>query len=377
MQILIVGGGTGGTILGNSLARRLASEIRAGKVRITLLSASDKHMYQPGLLYVAFGQMTPDQLYRDEASLLESSIDFHVDPVTEFHLDRNEVKTGSGKTYAYDLLVIATGARIVPQEVPGMAEGSENFYTEEGALRLHKRLMEFRGGTVAMVVSLPHKCPVAPIEAMFLLHDFFKARNIRDKVKLQYNYPVNHVHATANVARWAKPEFDKAGIEYETLFNVREVDPVKKIVYSEEGTECKYDLLIAIPPHRGMEMVETNNLGLGGWIPTDRFKLTMNDHDNVYVIGDATNIPVSKTGSAAHFEAEVASDNIVSVIKTGVPVREYDGRVYCFIEAGFDRATHNAFDYINLPELKPPTKSVHWFKVAYNQMYWSTVRGLL
>ncbi|HEX6793866.1 MAG TPA: FAD-dependent oxidoreductase, partial [Casimicrobiaceae bacterium] len=124
MQILIVGGGTGGTILGNSLARRLANEIRAGKVRITLLSASDKHMYQPGLLYVAFGQMTPDQLYRDEASLLESSIDFHVDPVTEFHLDRNEVKTGSGKTYAYDLLVIATGARIVPQEVPGMAEGS-------------------------------------------------------------------------------------------------------------------------------------------------------------------------------------------------------------------------------------------------------------
>ena len=377
MRILVVGGGTGGTILANNLARRLAGEIRAGKVRLTMLTASDRHMYQPGLLYVAFGQMTPDQLYRDQASLLEPSVDFHVDPVAEFHLDRNQVKTRSGKTHEYDVLVIATGARIVPEEVPGLSEGAETFYTEEGAIRMHKRLREFQGGTVAMVVSIPHKCPVAPVEAMFLLHDFFKARGIRDKVKLRYHYPTNRVHATANVAKWAKPEFDNAGIEYETLFNVREVDPVNKVVYSEEGTECKYDLLIAIPPHRGMETIEQNNLGQGGWIPTDRFKLTMNGHDNVYVIGDATNITVSKTGSAAHFEAEVVAENIASLIKTGIPVREYDGKVYCFIEAGYDRATYNAFDYVNLPDLKPPSKAIHWFKVAYNQMYWTTVRGLL
>ncbi len=377
MRILVVGGGTGGTIVANHLARRLSSEIRTGEVRIRLLSDTDKHMYQPGLLYVAFGQMTPDQLYRDEASLLEPSIDFHVDAVTEFYLDRNQVRTRSGKTYEYDILVIATGSRIVPDEIPGLREGAETFYTVEGAVRLHKRLMEFKGGTVAMVVSIPHKCPVAPVEAAFMLHDFFKARGIRDKVKLRYHYPVNHVHATPNVARWAKPEFDRVGIEYETLFNLKEVDPVKKIIYSEEGSEVKYDLLIAIPPHRGSETVDRNNLGQGGWIPTDRFKLTMNGHDNVYVIGDASDVPVSKTGSAAHFEAELVAENIASLIKTGVPVREYDGRVYCFIEAGFDRATYNAFDYVNLPELKPPSKAIHWFKVAYNQMYWTTVRGLL
>ncbi|MDE2088467.1 MAG: NAD(P)/FAD-dependent oxidoreductase [Gammaproteobacteria bacterium] len=377
MRILIVGGGTGGTILGNNLARRLSDEIRAGRVRLTMLSASDKHMYQPGLLYVAFGQMMPDQLYRDQASLLEPSIDFQVDPVAEFHLDKNQVKTKSGKIYEYDILIIATGSRIVPQEVPGLSEGAETFFTEEGAVRLHKRLMEFQGGTVAMVVSVPHKSPVAPVEAIFMLHDFFRARGIRDKVKLRYHYPVNHVHATANVARWAKPEFDKAGIEYETLFNVKEVDPVNKVVYSEEGSEVKYDLLIAIPPHRGAETVEKNNLGQNGWIPTDRFKLTLNGHDNVYVIGDAANIPVSKTGSAAHFEAEVVAENIASMIKIGTPVREYDGKVYCFIEAGYDRATYNAFDYVNLPELKPPSKAIHWFKVSYNQMYWTTVRGLL
>ncbi len=379
MKILIVGGGTGGTILANHLSRRLGSEIRAGKVELTLLSASDRHMYQPGLLYVAFGQMTPDQLYRDEASLLEPEVDFHVDPVDKFQLDQNHVVTKGGKSYAYDILVIATGSRIVPEEVPGLSEGAETFYTEESAVRLHKRLMEFQGGTVAMVVSIPHKCPVAPVEAMFMLHDFFKSRGIRDKVTLRYQYPTNRVHATANVARWAKPEFDKAGIEYETLFNLKSVDPVKKIVYSEEGTEVKYDLLIAVPPHRGMEIIEQNHLDQGGWIPTDRFKLTMNGRDNVYVIGDATNIPVSKTGSAAHFESEVLAANIVARIKTGTdsPVREYDGKVYCFIEAGFDRATYNAFDYVNLPDLKPPSKPIHWFKVAYNQMYWTSVRGLL
>ena len=141
-----------------------------------------------------------------------------------------------------------------------------------------------------------------------MLHDYFKARGLRDKVKLRYNYPVNHVHATANVARWAKPLFDEAGIEYETFFNVKEVDPAKRIVYSEEGSEVQYDLLIAIPPHRGMQVIEENKLGDAGWIPTDRFKLTMEGRDNVYVIGDAGNVPVSKTGSVAHCEAELVAD---------------------------------------------------------------------
>ena len=143
MRILVVGGGTGGTSLASNLARRLAGEIRAGKSSITMLTASERHMYQPGLLYVAFGQMTPDQLYRDQAGLLESSIDFHVDPVVQFQLDKKQVKTQSGRTHEYDILVIATGSRIVPQEVPGLAEGAELFYTEDTALKMYTRLREF------------------------------------------------------------------------------------------------------------------------------------------------------------------------------------------------------------------------------------------
>lgn len=377
MKILIVGGGTGGTIVANNLARRLATEIRTGKVEITMLSASDRHMYQPGLLYVAFGQMMPDELYRDQVSLLESSIQFHVDPVEKFHIDQQQVTTKSGKIYKYDVMVIATGSRMVPEEIPGMKEGAEFFYTEESAVKLFRRLREFQGGRIAVTVGVPHKCPIAPVELMFSLHDYFKMRGIRDKVQLKYYYPINRIHSIENVAIWALPEFERMGIEMETLFNVREIDPAKKIVKSEEGTEIEYDLLISIPEHRGMPVVERDKLGMGGWIPTDRHQLTMIGHDNVYVVGDTTNLPVSKTGSAAHFEAEVVSENIASKIKIGVPVRDYDGKVYCFIEAGHDKATYAMFNYLNPPDLKAPNKSMHWFKMSYNKMYWTSVRGLL
>jgi sulfide:quinone oxidoreductase len=329
MRILVVGGGTAGTIVANNLARRLTGETRAGKVRITLLSATDRHMYQPGLLYVAFGHMTPDQLYRDQASLLEPNIDFHVDPVTKFNLDKNQVLTAGGKTHDYDILVIATGSRMVPEETRPN-EGAEFFYTEASAVKMFKRLREFQGGKVVVAVGVPHKCPIAPVEVMFMLHDYFKARGIRDKVQLSYHYPIGRIHTIENVAIWAKPEFERIGVATETLFNIKEV-----------------------------EVLETENLGEGGWIPTDRFSLAMKGRDNVYVVGDTTNLPVSKTGSAAHFQAETLAENIASIVKIGAPVRDYDGKVYCFIEAGHDRATYAMFSYRIRPEaaVRPCTGS--------------------
>ncbi len=377
MRILVVGGGTGGTIVANNLARRLSAELRAGKVTLTMLSASDRHMYQPGLLYVAFGQMMPDALYRDQASLLEPSIEFHVDPVKHFMLDEQKVRTGSDRVFGYDVLVIATGSRMVPEEIPGLVEGSETFYSEAGAIKMYKALRNFQGGRIALVVGVPHKCPIAPVEATFSLHDFFKARGIRDQVEIKYHYPINRIHSIENVAKWAKPEFDRMEVAYETLFNLKEVDVANRIIRSEEDTEYAYDLLISIPAHRGMAVIEENQLGQAGWIPTDRHQLTMAGYDNVYVLGDTTNLPVSKTGSAAHFEAEVVAENIASIVKIGEPVREYDGKVYCFIEAGHDQATYAMFNYQNPPDLKPANKSMHWFKMSYNQLYWSSVRGLL
>lgn len=377
MKILIVGGGMGGTILANSLARRLSGELKAGKARVTMLSASDKHFYQPGLLYLAIGRMTPDELYRDQASLLEPGIEFHVDPVEEFMLDANKVKTKSGKIIDYDIMVIATGSRMFPEGVPGLAENAELFYTEESALKMFKRLQSFEGGKVVITVGVPHKCPMAPLEITFMLHDYFKDRGMSDKVQIHYTYPINRVHSLENVAKWAAPEMNKLGITYDTFFNIKEVDGTHKILKSEEGVEIQYDLLIAIPAHKGMEVIEKNGLGQNGWIPTNRTKLNMEGRENVFVCGDTTNIPISKAGSTAHFEADTLAENIAAIVKMGVPVREYDGKVFCFIEAGKDRATYAMFNYQNPPDPKAPTKAMHWFKMAYNKLYWISARGLL
>lgn len=377
MKILIIGGGMGGTILANNLARRLKNEVRAGKVSLTMLSASDQHCYLPGLLYVAVGRMTPDELYRDQASLLEPGIEFHVDPAEQFMLDENKVKAKSGKVHGYDILVIATGSRMWLDSVKGLAGNAEFFYTEETALKMFNQLRNFKGGRILIAMGVPHKCPMAPLEITFMLNDYFKERGIRDKVELRYTYPIGRVHTLENVAKWAAPEMDRLGISYETMFNMKEVDGDKRVVYSEEGTEEKYDMLISIPAHKGMEVIENNKLGTNGWVPTDRHNLNMEGRQNVFVLGDTTNLPISKAGSTAHFEAEVLGENIAAMVKLGAPVRQYDGKVFCFIQAGAERATYAMFNYQQPPDPKPPTRAIHWFKLAYNKLYWISARGLL
>lgn len=377
MKILIVGGGMGGTILANNLARRLKGEMKAGKVRLEMLSASDKHAYLPGLLYLAVGKMTPDELYRDQASLLEPGIAFAVDPVEQFMMDKNQVKTKSGRIVDYDVLAIATGSRMWPEAIPGLKENAEFFYTEETALKMFKRLREFEGGRIVIAMGVPHKCPMAPLEITFMLDDYFRERGIRDKVELHYTYPVGRVHTLENVAKWAAPEMDKRGITYETLFNLKEVDGATRTLTSEEGTQTRYDMLISIPAHKGMEVIEANKLGANGWIPTDRHTLQMEGRENVFVLGDTTNLPISKAGSTAHFEAEVLGENIAALVKLGAPVRRYDGKVFCFIQAGSSKATYAMFNYSQPPDPREPTRAMHWFKLAYNKLYWVSARGLL
>ncbi len=377
MKILIVGGGMGGTILANNLARRLSHEIKTKKVRLTMLSASDRHMYQPGLLYVALGRASTDELYRDQASLLEPGIEFHVDPVEEFDLDKNRVKTKSGRSFDYDLIAIATGSRAVPEEIPGLAEHSINVYTEEAALKFWKTINAFRGGRIVISAGVPHKCPMIPPELTFTLYDFFRDRGLADKVSIHYTYPIGRLHSLEPVGKWMQGEFDQRGITSETLFNMKEVDGEKKVIRSIEGSETPFDLLVAVPGHKGMEVIEKNNLGKGGWIPVHRNRLNIEGRENAFALGDTTNLPISKAGSTAHFEAEALAENLAAIVKIGSPVRDYDGKVFCFIEAGKDKATYAMFNYTTPPDPKPPTKSIHWFKMAYNQLYWASARGLL
>jgi sulfide:quinone oxidoreductase len=376
-KILIVGGGLAGTIIANGLCRQLGSELRQGEISITMLGATETHMYQPGLLYVPFGKIREKELFRDQTSVLDRRVNFMVDPATKIDTDSKSVATESGKTFDYDYMVIATGSRLRPDTVPGMSEGAQWFYDLEGARKMREALEDFEGGKIVVNINAPHKCPVAPLEITFMLRDYLQGRGLLEKSEITYTYPIGRLHALEPVAHWADAEFAKAGIKSETFFNAKEIDAQKKVISSEEEVSLDYDLLVTIPPHNGAEVITDSGLGAGGWVPTDRESLLMEGTDNVFVCGDTTNIPISKAGSTAHFEADVIIDNLVSLACEGRMARKYDGKVFCFVETGMNEGTYVWFNYTTPPNPGPPSQMIHWFKLAYNRLYWLSARGLL
>jgi len=376
-KILIVGGGLSGTIVANGLCRQLRGELSSGSVSITMLGASDTHMYQPGLLYVPFGKIRESELFREQRKVLDRRVPYFVDPAKHIDVENKVVTTQSGKTHSYDYLVIATGSRIRPENIPGMVEGGHWFYDLDGARKLRDALAQFQGGKIVINVNAPHKCPVAPLEIVFMLRDFLIGKGLLDKSEITYTYPIGRLHALEPVANWAVPEFQRHGIKSETFFNTKSVDPQAKTITSEEGVTLPYDLLITIPPHSGQQVITDSNLGAGGWVPTVKNTLLREGSDNVFIVGDTTNIPISKAGSTAHFEADTVVDNLVSLLKEDRWARDYDGKVFCFVETGFNTGTYVWFNYTTPPNPGPPSQMIHWFKLAYNRLYWLSARGLL
>jgi sulfide:quinone oxidoreductase len=300
-----------------------------------------------------------------------------VDPAVKIDTENQAVTGKSGKEYTYDYLVIATGSRIVLEEIPGLKEGAHWFYDLQGAKKLRKALREFKGGRIVMAVGVPHKCPVAPLEMTFMLDDLFSKNGLKDKYEIYYTYPIARVHSLEPVAHWAVKAFERRGIKYETFFNIKEIDPEKKQIHSEEGSTVDYDLLIAVPPHKGQPVIEDSELGAGGWIPTNKYSLKMEGKENVFVVGDTTNIPISKAGSTAHFEADTVAETLICLIKEGCPGRDYDGKVFCFVETGLEKGTYVWFNYKTPPNPGEPSQMIHWFKLAYNRLYWLSARGIL
>ena len=376
-SVLIVGGGLAGTIIANGLCRQLGDEMRRGEVSITMLGTSETHMYQPGLLYVPFGRIREAELFRDQRKVLDRRINFFVDPAKHIDVDQNQVTTEQGRTIKYDYLVLATGSRPMPQNIPGMKEAGHWFYELDAARKLRDALNSFTGGKIVVNVNAPHKCPVAPLEVVFMLYEHFKSKGLLDKTEITYTYPIGRLHALEPVAHWAKPEFDRIGIKYETFFNTESVDPEKKTITSMEGVELPFDLLVTIPPHAGAQVIEDSGLGKGGWVPTNTKTLNRDGSTNVFVCGDTTNIPISKAGSTAHFEADVLIDNMVSLLQEGRMARDYDGKVFCFVETGLNSGTYVWFNYTTPPNPGPPSQMIHWFKLGYNRLYWLSARGLL
>ena len=377
-KVVILGGGVAGTVTANNLATKMADEVRNGEVDITLITDNPYHIYEPGYLYFIFNRLREDELKRNLEELLDANVRLAIDRAVKIDTENQRVECES-KSYDYDYLVIATGSRITPEEVPGLKEAGNWFYDLQGSKRLRSALTRFRGGKIVIsVIGIPHKCPVAPIELTFILHDFLKKRGLREKSEIVYTYPANKIFIMEPVVEMIQPMFDERGIEYRTFFNPMEIDAKEKKIITLEGEEESFDLLIAIPPHKGAEVVIDSGLGdKGGWIPTDRYTLKVEGYENIYALGDATNIPVSKAGSVAHFQAEVVAENLVADLSGIEPTAAYNGKTFCFIETGWEEATYIRFDYSTPPKPVVPNKLLHFLKVAYNKAYWLTARGLL
>jgi len=378
-RIAIVGGGTGGVVLANDLAERLAPEIDAGEVEVVLFNDDPDHVYKPVWLYVAFGKREPADGRRALADLVDDRVDLRVDYIADVDTEAQTLEpVDAPELVPYDRLVLATGAQLAPDAVPGLAEGAHQFYGEAGAERLRDELVEFTGGHLVLsVVGTPHMCPAAPLEFVLMADDWFRQRGLRDDVEITYTYPIMRVHGNEQIAEWARPILDSRDIRIETMFNAESVDPDEGTLTSMEGTTLDYDALVAIPPHTGSDLIADAGLGDGGWVDVDPHTLEATSHEGVYALGDAAAVGVPKAGSAAHYQANVVGQRVASEVRGRTPTATYDGKTLCFVETGMDAATFVEFDYDNPPEPVRPSQQLHWAKLAYNKSYWLTARGLL
>lgn len=399
-HIVIVGGGVGGTIVANLLARHLHPQ----ETTITLIENTGKHAYMPGWLYMPFNhdKIDSDHIIRRERDLLNRHVQHVLGEVIRIDTQNRELLVrqsegmdeiaGTGgaieAVYAYDYLVLATGARLAPSDLAGLSETEwtgqwHHFYSAEGALELRRALQRFEGGRIVITVGgIPYRCPPAPLEFTFLLDEWLRRRGLRERTEIHYLFPLPRVFPIESVAEVVTPMLEERHVDYTVFFNAEAVDTEHKVISSLEGEEVPYDLLVVVPPHRGARVIEESGLGdEQGWLPTDRNTLEVKGQQGVYAIGDATDLPVSKSGSAAHFQAKVVAARLIAAIHGEVPEGQeltYDGEVMCFLETGHNRATQLVFNYEHPPLPPRPSLYYHMEKQFFNHAYWHIVpQGLV
>jgi sulfide:quinone oxidoreductase len=378
-RILILGGGVGGTLTANLLVKKLRRQLKAGDVTITVIDETGLHTYQPGFMYIAMGGERAEKLQRRERGLLDSRVALVIGEIEKVDEPTQTVHLKDGERLAYNYLVLATGSRIVPEAIEHFDTEAHHFYTAEAALELRHALDAFTGGRIVVAIAgMPYKCPPAPLEVSFLIESELRQRSLRDRSEVHFCSPIGRAFTIESVSEMATPIFEAKGIEVHTFFNVESIDPGRKVVQSLEGEELPYDLLILVPPHKGQQFLMDSGLAPapGGWLPTDRATLQVGGRANVFALGDATDLPLSKAGSTAHFEAPVVTERIVAAIQ-GREVDhkhgDYLGKVICFFEIGDGKGTLLQFDYEHPPRPPKPNQLWHLGKIVFNKTYWHTV----
>jgi sulfide:quinone oxidoreductase len=383
-HVMILGGGTGGTITANRLRRTLPESID-----ITVVDSNNHHIYQPGLLFVPFGLAEPDHLIRPRDRQLHHGIEYMDAVVESVDIAGSRVHFSGGRTAAYDVLVIATGAVLMPEETEGLdVSGARpnmfTFYSLDGARALRDALATFTAGRIVVnVVDMPIKCPVAPLEFCFLADWFLRERGIRDAVALTYVTPLDGAFTKPVASQRLGELLAAKGIEVVTEFNTGTVDGDAGRLVSYDDREVPFDLAVVVPLHGGAAYVGHSD-GLGDelhFIPTDMQTLQSTVAPNVFVIGDAAGLPVSKAGSVTHFEGEVVTENIRRFLAGERLDASYDGHANCFIETGFGKAVLIDFNYdteplpghypgpVGLPLLRESHLN-HLGKLMFEWFYW-------
>jgi sulfide:quinone oxidoreductase len=388
--LLILGAGTGGTMVAN----KMAGHLDATEWKIIIVDQDDTHIYQPGLLFIPFGIYDRDDVIKPRRKFLPRSVEFVQSEIELIEPDANRVQLQKDKRLiSYDYLVIATGSRLAPSETPGLLgdgwhDDIFDFYTLEGALALARRLENWKGGRMLLnVTEMPIKCPVAPLEFLFLADWYFHKRGLRDKVEITFATPLPGAFTKPRAAETLGGMLDDKRIGLEAEFNIMEVDNQKQVIRSYDEREIPYDLLVSIPTNMGAEVIGRSGMGDElSFVPADKHTLQSKKWENVWIIGDAGDVPTSKAGSVAHFMLDVLIENMLNHMQGKPLLPKFDGHANCFIETGFGKGMLIDFNYeveplpgtFPLPLFGPfallkETVANHWGKMGFRWMYWNVM----
>ena len=391
-SIVILGAGTAGSMMANKLRKELSID----EWSIRVVDRDNNHIYQPGLLFVPFGMYSPDEIQRPRGEFLASGIDFVVQELERIDPTAQRVYLGNGESLAYDILIVATGSFIRPDLTEGLTgagwyESAFDFYTLEGASLLADALDRFEmGRLVVNIVDMPIKCPVAPLEFAFLADAYFTKRGVRDDVEIVYATPLDGAFTKPRASAALGALLESKGVRVVPNFQLAKVNGGNRTMEAYDGRELNYDLLVTIPLHAGSPVIGASGLGDDdGFVPTDKHTLQSKAHANIFALGDATNLPTSKAGSVAHFQAEVLTENVLRFIAERPLKPDFDGHANCFIETGHGKAILIDFNYdteplpgrFPLPGVGPfalleESFANHWGKLGFKYVYWNLlVRG--